>query len=177
MITILDEWTERSRFVTLELELQHELYLALPQLLSVFPSSRAKKIIEETTPILFNSKNLSQNQNESNHLVVKSLSSCLSESAIPPTIISYIHTLLLGLYDQLPAPIGITNSVNPYLLDSTAVSLLNEITDAMKLLPKDMVYDKVSFQQLISAYITVVKTDRHLQRHKSNLCRLPSNSS
>src|SRR5207249_608172 len=56
MVNMLDEWTEQSRFMTFELEIQEELLESLPQLLSVFPSVRARKLANEIGSVMLKPK-------------------------------------------------------------------------------------------------------------------------
>lgn len=140
MITLLDEWTEPSRFSTFEKELKLEMFQALPNLLTVFPSARSRKLVTDIVPLVYH-----EATNPESFVikifVLNTLANCLTESTIPLPVQSEVHTMVVELYSSLPSPTSSTG--NPYRLNEKALELLDAMITCLKSIPSELMSPKV----------------------------------
>jgi len=145
ILGLLNDWAEPSRFSTFESEIQRELFQALPQLLSIFPSARSRKLVADLVPIVFDSG--AENQ----LFTFNVLASCLGETNIPSPVISEIHILVL---DDLPSKIPSPFDRNKTRFDPQVCQLLAALANCLKFVPKDLVSAKIqlgNFTEVSSA--------------------------
>jgi len=145
ILGLLNDWAEPSRFTTFESDIQHELFQSLPQLLSIFPSARSRKLVADLVPIVFGS-------GVDNQLfTLNVLASCLAEANIPSPVMSEIHILVL---DEIPSKIPSPFDRNKTRFDPQVCQLLDGLANCMKFVPKDLITAKIqlsNFNEISSA--------------------------